>query len=486
MTLTHSTQSPFAGYGTKQVDEYSLIASISRDCFYDYCKEFWSTFIPEKPIWNWHVEFLCDELQAVAERVFAGKPKEYDLIINQPPGTTKSSIASILFPSWTWTRMPSCRSLCGSYAYPLAMDLSRKSRDVVKSDKYRKCFPEITLKDDQDSKGNFVNTEGGERYAFGVGGSVTGKHGHFIIVDDPLDPNRAVSEAELKSTNGWMNETLSQRKVDKEVTPIILIMQRLAQDDPTGNRLARKGGGKIRWICLPAEDCDKVRPQYLRSRYKDGLLDPVRLSKQVLSEARVNLGEYGYACQFDQAPIPRGGGMFKTDRIVISEPPARFVKVVRYWDKAGTSKGGAFTVGTKMGIDHHGRIWVLDVIRVQVDSAVRERRIEQTARMDGRHVIVGTEQEPGSGGKESAQNTVRRLKGYRCVIDIPKGDKEIRADPFSTQVNAENVFIKEAPWNEVWLEEFKYFPYSKYKDQVDCASGCFSVLTKPRLKAGAL
>lgn len=472
--------------GRRAVNEWALTASICRESFYDFAQEFWDTFVPEKPVWNWHIEYICNELQTVAERVFAGKPKEYDLIINQPPGTTKSSIASIAFPAWTWTRMISCRSMCGSYAFPLAMDLARKSRDIIKSDKYRLCFPEIILKPDQDTKTNFVNTRGGERHSFGVGGSVTGKHGHFIIVDDPLDPAMSVSELELKSTNSWMDETLSYRKVDKDISVMILIMQRLAQDDPTGSKLARIGSGAVRHICLPGELLPNVSPVECRAMYRDGLLDPSRLSAKVLAEARATLGEYGFASQFDQNPVPRGGGMFKTDLIQPGTPPLRMKRIVRNWDKAGTLKKGCFTVGTKMGEDLMGRFWVLDVIRRQLDSGARERLIQRTAVLDGRGVYVTVEQEPGSGGKESAENTVKMLKGWKASIVIPKGDKEVRALPFSSQVNIGNVFIVNSHWTATWLEEFQFFPYSKYKDQVDSASGAFTFLSKLRHRPGAL
>lgn len=470
-----------------EIKESEVIASITRESFQDFVREFWDTVVPEPLEWNWHMGVLCDEMQIVAERVFDDEPKVYDLIINVPPGTSKSTICSILFPAWVWTRMPSARSLCGSYAYPLAMELSRKSRMVVNSDLYLECFPEVKLLEDQNTKGSFADTRGGIRYAFGVGGSVTGMHGHFIIVDDPLDPNRAVSELELASTNHWMGETLSQRKVKKTVTPTILIMQRLAQDDPTGNRLTKKDSGKIRHICLPAEVSDNVKPERYKSGYVNGLLDPNRLSRDVLREARSNLGEYGYACQFDQTPIPRGGGMFMTERIQICDVvPKIFRRRCRFWDKAGSHGKGAFTVGFDMGLDMDGVLWILDIIRGRWDSGKREKIVKRTAKIDGKSIIVGLEQEPGSGGKESAEKTVQMLMGWRCVVLKPTGDKVLRADPFSVQVNNGNVRMKRAYWNKEFLDEAKYFPYSKYKDQVDAGSGCFSVISSPRMRAGAL
>lgn len=470
----------------RAVNEYELVASICRESFYEFVKEFWDQAVPEAPVWNWHIEYLCNEMQKMAERVFLGLPRQYDLIINVPPGTTKSTICSVMFPAWVWTRMLTARCLCGSYSYPLALDLSRKCRRVVMSSKYKKCFPEVELEDDQNTKGHFSTTKGGARYAFGVTGSVTGMHGHFIIVDDPIDPNRAASDVELKQTNLWMSETLSQRKVDKLITCFMLIMQRLHQNDPTGDRLSKKNTIPVHHICLPAEDSMDVKPSHLRHNYTKGLLDPVRLSEPVLRDAHATLLDYGYSCQFRQHPIPRGGGMFRTDRIKMGPKPLKFKKVVRFWDKAATQKGGTFTVGGALGEDLDGRFWILDIIRGQWDSSVRERIIKRTAELDGRKVWVGIEQEGGGGGKESAESSVKMLAGYHVKVIKPAVDKELRADPLSVQVNHGNVYMVEGDWNQPLLDEMMFFPYSKYKDQIDALSGAFTVLTIRTRRAGAL
>jgi len=465
------------------VDLTRLKASICRESFYHFVQEFWETIIPETPVWNWHIEYLCDELQYMAERVFKGLPREYDLIINIPPGSTKSTVASVMFPAWVWTRMPTARCIGGSHAHSLAMDLSLKTRDIIFSEKYREYFPDIQLRQDQKAKSHFKNTKGGTRYAVGVGGSVTGMHGHFLLVDDPINPEQAVSEAELKTANRWLTSTLPTRKVDKEVVPLILIMQRLHQNDPSGHLLAMPDL-KIKHINIPAERTNTIKPLYLRRYYKDGLFDPVRCSRAVLTEQRQILGEYGYAGQFLQHPVPLEGGAFKVGRITIDTPPSKMKRVVRYWDKAGTLNDGAYTAGVKMGEDHHGRFWILDVKRFQLEAFAREKLIKQTAKIDGKACYVLVEKEPGSGGKESAQNTIRNLAGYKVKSDNPggKGSKELRADPFACQVNGENVFMAPGPWNKAYIEELQYFPNSTYKDQVDASSGAFSFLRPKRRK----
>ena len=467
-------------------DENAVLRSIIKEDFYEFVKEFWNVIVPEKPVWNWHIKYLCDELQIVAERVFRNEPKKYDLIINISPGSTKSLTCSIMFPAWIWTRMPSARIIGGSHTDKLAMDLSLKCRDLIESDLYRSVFPRIKLRKDQNTKSYFMNNYRGSRYSVGVGGSVVGMHGHFLIIDDPLDPEKAISEAELKTANRWMAETLPTRKVDKRVVPTILIMQRLHQDDCTANLIEqaktvqRMDGGdlKIKHICLPAELTDKINPKNLSKHYVNDLMDPIRLSREVLFENQAK-GEYAYAGQFLQWPVPLGGGMFKTLKIKIEEAmPTKRKQRIRFWDKAGTAGGkGAFTVGLLMGEDLKKQFWILDVIRGRWDSSARESLFKRTAIMDGRAVLVGVEQEPGSGGKESAEGTVKNLAGWRVRVDKPSGadsSKELRADPLSVQVNMGNVYIKRADWNVEYLSEMSFFPYSKFKDQVDASSGAFN------------
>jgi len=466
-------------------DEIDLCASVTRESFYEFVKRFWNTCIAEPLVDNWHIKYLCDELQTVAERVFQGLPKLYDLIINVPPGTSKSTICSVMFLPWIWTRMPQARLIGASYADNLQCDLSRACRSVIKSEKYQLCFPDIMLSDDQDAKSYFMNIFGGRRKGIGVGG-IAGFHAHFIMVDDPLDPRKAISEAGVAGANWWMNNSLSMRKINKDVTATILIMQRLCQGDCTDNMIEHSVKGKIKHICLPGELTDKVNPPELKQHYQNGLLDPKRLTPSFLEEAKAK-GNFLYAAQILQDPKPLGGGMFKTDRIKISDDvPTKWAGRARYWDNASTADGGAYTVGLLMGKDLQGRFWILDVVRGQWDSADREKRKKQIAEADGKIIQIGLEQEPGSGGKESAQNSVRMLAGWIVRVERPTGDKVQRADPYSVQVNNGNVYLKRAGWNTDYLGELSFFPHSTYKDQVDASSGAFTLLTKPKKKVGGL
>ena len=486
-----------------KINEYSLIAAICRESFYEFVREFWHTICAEKPVWNWHIKYICDEMQIVAERVFRSEPKLYDLIVNVPPGSTKSTIISQMFPAWTWIRMPSCRHIGASYAHLLALSHSLKTRDIVQSELYQTCFPDIQLRDDQNTKGLFVNTHKGSKMAVGVRGQVTGYHAHFLEVDDPLNPEESFSEAELRTVNRWMETTLPLRVVSKEVTPLILVQQRLHQADPSGELLEKeRGTGLVKHICLPAEETEDVSPKEEVLKYyraNGGLFDPIRLPRHLLPGLRKKLGEYGYASQMLQSPVPLGGGMFKTHMVKLEKEAPRMTKLVRCWDKAGTQDNGNWSVGVLMGMDKNDEVWVLDVVRGQWGATERERIIKATAEQDARgfhtqlttnatwtNVIIVIEIEGGSGGKESAEQTVRNLAGFSVVTFHPTGDKQSRAHPFASQMGIkDNVHVLDRPWTRDYLQELRYFPHGKNDDQVDGSSGGYNYLARaPRVAGG--
>jgi len=470
-----------------------LQAAICRESFYEFVKEFWDTLHEEPPVWNWHIDYICKRVQKMAERVFRSETKKFDLIINIPPGTTKSTLLSIMLTAWVWTRMPEAKIINATHTEVLGLDFARKCRGIIESDKYRRYFPKIKLREDQSKMGYFGNADGGWRLSVTIGGkSPLGFHGHFLIVDDPINPSKVFSESELKRANEFLTNTLFFRKVSKRVTVTILVMQRLHQNDPAGNWLERakqsEGLIKVKLICLPAEETDKVHPRRLKKYYRQGMLDADRLDRKVLSEAK-SQGMYSYSGQFLQDPVPPGGLLFDIDKIVAKDLPEFqqlrfFKKFVRSWDKAGTVNDGAYTVGVKMGLDPQGNVWIMDVVRGQWGVSQREMTIKTTAQLDGKEVKIVIEQEGGSGGKESAEATVRNLLGFTVTLDKPTGDKEKRADPFATAVNNGLVYMVRANWNDSYLDELRYFPRGTYKDQVDASTMAFAILTKPSMKIG--
>ena len=471
-----------------QIDYYKELGDLCRLDYFQFVKTFWPYVSTEKLQINWHIPYLCKEIQYHSERVFNGLPKENDLVVNISPGTSKSTIFTTLFLPWAWTRMPGFRYIGTSFAEDLAFELTVKSRRVVLSPLYQKLFPEIELRDDLNNKSLWSNTLGGDRYAAGTGGNITGRHAHCIGIDDPLDPKGGRSKAKIEEAAKYIKETLPSRKVSKEISWTYMVMQRIAVGDPTAIFLENFPGVKL--ICLPGEETDNIHPPELREHYVDGLFDPVRLSRRVLLSLKAELGEYGYCGQILQQPIPVGGGAIKTDRIQLhmAPPPDKaFRKIVRFWDKAALADSGDWTVGAKLGILPDGTIWILGITRGQWSTDTREDMIKVTGHLDGKHVKIGMEQEPGSSGIDAVKESIKRLHGFNVTAVKSTGNKLLRMDTFATQINVGNVHTAlSGKILEDYLKELRYFPDGSNDDQCDASSGAYTMLIQHGMKLGVI
>lgn len=492
-----------------------LTREMCKKSLYFFFQEFWGETCNEPLIKNWHIEYICQELEKASRRLFKfvngdlsqEKKREsrlYDLLINISPGSTKSTIVSQVFPAWCWINDPTIRFQGGSYSGDLAVEQSTKTKDILMSTKFRTLFPEIRFKKDKEGKtlyqitydticpktGRVISRLGGDRLSTSPGGMSTGLHAHIVIIDDPLKPKDAggITSAALDSANSWIKETLSSRTVGADLTLYIMVMQRISENDPSGMWLqeAKKGQRKLKHICIPAELSEDLRPKELAKFYKNGLFDVNRFPKAVLKKKEGELGIYGYSGQMMQSPTPLSGGMFQTENFVVVENFDReqIDSSVRYWDKANTMGAGAFTVGCLMHKLKSGKFIVEDIVRGQWSADIREEIMRKTAEQDGKTTKVVVEQEPGSGGKESAQNTVSKLAGFVVEADRVTGDKALRADPYASQVNVGNVYLLKADWNRDFINEHKFFPNSKYKDQVDASSGAFNKMFIGKIAGG--
>lgn len=403
------------------------------------------------------MEFFCEELQKIAERVFNNEPAEYDIVCNVSPGTSKSTIWSILFHPWVWTRMPNARFISASHTDSLVLDLASKSRDVIKSDLYRMCYPEIEMASTQDSKGYFRNTLGGDRFACTVGGKTPmGMHAHFLLGDDLLDPMKALSEAETQNAANFITNYLPTRMVDKLVSVMALVMQRLGRGDPTEVMLAmgnKEGARPVRHICLPAElfhnGKDRISPPELAEHYsQDNLMDPVRLPRSVLRAYRAR-GEHYYAAQFLQDPMSLGGGMFKETYFTRRVKAAPYnAKRIRYWDRASSIASGACaTAGVLLAKSPEGDYYIENVVRGHWEPKERNDKMLATAQRDRARYgpnntpIIYIENEGGSSGVDAWQSIAKVLEGFIVRKDQPTGSKDVRAEPWSCQLAAGNVYI---------------------------------------------
>lgn len=282
-----------------------------KENFYLFFCHYWSKICSDKFIESKHIKYIADELQHIGEKIIKREKPEYDwYIFNVPPGSTKSSLCSIMWPTWLLINDPSLFVINTSYSNELATDFIRKSFQILDAEDFIDFFGafEFTKKNS-----DFIETkQNGGRFAGSTGGSITGKHANVLIADDPISCEMSYSKAERDRANRFITQTLTTRKRDKDNTPIIMIMQRLHDEDPSGYVLskAKKEGLKIKHICLPSELSSLSTNIDL---YSDGLLDPNRMNREILKKIKSELGSFAFAGQFEQSPFPEEGGIIKRE-----------------------------------------------------------------------------------------------------------------------------------------------------------------------------
>lgn len=470
--------------------------------FAEFFRQAWHIVEPGRPlVWGWHLQAKCDHLQAMYNFTVPldidpdsqHQTKIKNLIINEPPRCSKSLISSVMFPAWVWTKWPGARFLCITYADDLAQRDALKTRALIESEWYQSRWPGLEVSQDQRAKSRYnVGSMGGFRVSTTILGMATGEGGDFRIIDDPHNVKKALSDVERKQANTFFDLTLPTRVVDPAKSSTIINMQRLHEDDLTGHALS----GELGWdhLCLPMEyeksvgNRCKTALGFVDPRSMEGeLLHPERWGKAEVEDAkkmlRMEMGDFGVNSQFQQRPTPLGGGMFKPENLIpIHSVPQihDLERIVRYWDKAGTEGSGAYTAGALMA-KHRStqRTIILDIHRGQWGTDKREAEIKMTAHQDGQKygkIAIRVEQEPGSGGKDSALWTVKNLSGFN-VQAIPKTiSKEVDWAPLSSQVNAGGVEMVAGPWNQALKQEMASAPFGKYKDQLDACAGGFKFI----------
>lgn len=462
-------------------------SELSKRDLHFFVKELWKYVDPATFIDNWHIQAICEHLQEVKK----GNIKK--LIINIPPRHCKSLLTSVFFPAWLWLDNPEKSFLFASYAHSLSIRDSVKTRRVIQSKKYQNILkyvnPDFRLVGDQNTKIKFENNFRGYRLATSVDGALTGDGGDIIVIDDPHNVKQSESEQIRNNTLQWWNEAMSTRLNDPKTGAYIIIMQRVHEKDLTGHILAKEHDWNH--ICLPLlyegeNKCKTVLNFKDKRKKENDILWKKRYNKKIIKDLYSKLGVYAFAGQMQQRPAPRAGGMFKREnfRIINNINDFEILKKVRFWDKAGTQDGGCYTAGVLMYLMKDYKFVIADVVRGQWDYAKREQIIKATAERDGKTVKIWIEQEPGSGGKESAQNTIKNLKGYVCKAERPTGDKITRAEPLSAQVEINNVYLLNRFWVDDFLDEITMFPNSEYKDQLDATAGAFNKLNNLKNSAG--
>lgn len=440
-----------------------------------FVREAWHVLEPNATFsHNWHIDDICRHLEAVTD----GRINR--LLINVPPGSMKSLLVSVFWQAWEWgpKGLHSLRYLTTSFnEIPVKRD-TRKTRDLIMSDWYQSLWPEVRLT--RTAELSFANSHTGTREGVPFG-SLTSQRGDRLILDDPHSVETAESETERQNTTRKFREGAINRLNDQERSAIVVIMQRLHEDDISG--VIQKLGMGYTHLMLPMEfEADRRCVTSIgftdpRS-YEGELLDPARMPRETVDKLKRDTTEYAYAGQYQQRRAPREGGIFKRHWFdVVPAAPAGVLKS-RAWDLAATkSSTAAYTAGVKLSV-LNGTYYIEDVVRERGSPADVERLIKRIAISDGLGCRISIPQDPGQAGKSQVAAFAKLLAGFNCRFSPETGDKQSRALPVSAQAEVGNVKLVKGDWNAAFLEEITSFPSGTYKDQTDALSRAFADLLK--------
>src|SRR6201988_3920609 len=425
---------------------------------------------------GWHIQVIAAKLAAVRR----GEIRR--LIINLPPRHLKSHLGSIAFPAWCLGHNPSLQILCVSYAQELADKLARDCRSIMMSSWYRRIFP-TRLAQNRRAVQEFVTTRQGYRLATSTGGVLTGRGADIIMIDDPLKPEEALSDPRRQAANEWYDHTLYSRLNDKRHGAIVIIMQRLHEDDLIGHVLAQEGWEVLNFPAIAdADELHRIETPWGAQcfrRHHGEALHPDREPLETLDRIRRTIGEYNFAGQYQQSPAPLGGGLVKAEwfkRYGEKDRPERFDRIVQSWDTANKATGlSHFSVCTTWGV--RGKdLFLLDLFRQRLEYPALKRAVRELRSLFGANEVLIED-------KASGTQLIQELIADGChgvTRYQPTTDKIMRLISQTGVIENGFVHIPEtAPWLAEYLHEMTVFPKGKHDDQVDSTAQFLDWYKKP-------
>lgn len=424
---------------------------------------------------NWHQEAICNAL----ERVVIGQTKR--LVINVPPRSGKTEIAVKNFIAWATGLFPDSEWIHASYSSRLAANNAYGVRDLMRHEVYQEIFPHVAIRNDSAAKDEFRTNRGGVVYATGAGGSITGRgaggmSGRFqgaIVIDDPHKPGEALSDTMRANVLDWFQTTMESRKNSPD-TPIVVIMQRLHEDDLSGWLLAGGNGEQWEHLCIPAENDDGTSfwPQQF----------PVEMLRRLEEKS-----PYVYAGQYLQIPAPKGGGMFKDAWWQYYTVAPDFQYRAIFADTAQkTKEQNDYSVFQCWGYKD-GKAYLIDQLRgkweapelltmarafwnkhkAEKNGTLRSFNIEDKSSGTG---LIQTLRKGGNGNPAIPVRPIERDK-----------DKVTRAMDTAPFVEAGLVYLPaNAPFLAEFLSETSVFPNGRHDDQVDPLMDAVTEVSKPK------
>jgi len=411
---------------------------------------------------NWHIDAKAEYLTACTTGEITR------LIINEPPRYLKSISGSVSFPAWVLGKKPSAKFVASSYAKGLALKLSVNTRLVMQDPVYRRVFPGTVLVGDQNEKSRFVTSKRGGRIATSTDSQVTGDGGDYLIIDDPQNPKQASNKDSREKSITWFEQTFYTRLDDKKTGVIILIMQRLHENDLTGYCLEQGGWEHLN---LPAVAQKKTIIDFGRIRVvreKGDILHEEREGVEELAKTKKALGEYGWAGQYLQNPVPMTGGMIKRKWVKrYKTPPANPIRIIQSWDTASKAKEINDPSVCSTWFETELWLYLIDVYRERLEFPGLKAACKSLAAKWKPDAVLIED-------KSSGIALIQELKAETRIPVIainPVADKITRMSTESPKFEAGLVYLPEsAPWLTDYESEIFKFPLSEDFDQVDSTS----------------
>lgn len=439
------------------------VRTLAREKFFGFYRLMFPALAPEATFSGArHFRVLSHALEKVAN----GETRR--LLIAIPPRHGKSLFASVAFPAWILGRDPTRKIVCASYGDQLSRDFSNRFRDLLLSPDYRAVFPNTVVPHNGASLSEVRTVQKGYRLATTVQGPVTGKGADLIVVDDPFKAAEAASEATRNAVYDWLKGSLMTRFDNPAEGAMVVVMQRLHQDDLIG-RLRDDGGWD--YLAMPGEFSERTTfdlgdgERWILN--PGDLLYPERFDRAALDQLRFDLGEVAFNAQILQQPSPPGGALIKLKHFQRYEKlPAFFEAIVQSWDPAVVdTETAAFSVCTTWGIQGR-KLYLIDVLRKRLDFYKIEPAIlHMKQKFNAGCVVLET-----AGAGAAIGNALLKRSGSRqwlCPHSPVLGKLE-RAIAQTPKIERKRVYLPvAAPWLETFEAEVASFPMSKYADQVD-------------------
>ena len=417
---------------------------------------------------TWHIRAIAFQL----ERMARGETKR--LLITMPPRSLKSLAASVAFPAYVLGQDPTKRIVCVSYAEELAEKHARDCRAVMETNWYRGLFPRTRLSRQKSAELDFETTKRGGRLSTSVGGTLTGRGGSLIVIDDPQKPIDAMSDKRRAATLDWFRNTLPSRLDDQRHDAMVVVMQRLHVDDIAGHLIDTGEWTHLNLAAIALEDeAIEIAPGLFHHRRAGELLHPERVPLAQLDQLKASMGTFHFSAQYQQDPVPEAGNLLRREWFKTSASAASGNvqgRIVQSWDFAvKDSEQNDWTVCLTACVKGNS-VEILDVFRERINYPAQREAVVRLAREHRAKVILI---ETAANGTPLIDD-LRRIgaPGVPTPIGVtPRGTKVERLSIQSHRVEAGDVSLPEnAAWRDGFLAEILAFPHGRNDDQVDALS----------------